>query len=734
MNSVASKNAIAVRTSSSGVGATVAQVGGPPQERDLLAQPAADVTILGRGQARVVEPLEQRRAATKRDERGPAPRLGRMGGEDQARPPARPSSVVEFRFRPAGAAQVGDRLGDRVVEDAVARRPLATTQRPDAAARLDEVDELEVERERRDDRLGRPEVEAGEVLVEPPPLLGVVVLAQGDRPPPDALDELEQLRTRPARRRSGRAASPSAGPRRRAGRAPRRCRSRRVRRGPRSTRCGAARRSRRPTLRTVPVRNLSLAATFQGSGLPYACKVMAMTTARQDDSCPPRPPSRAPRPAPRRAVRARPAALPPPGPAPGHDRADLGRAARDGHRRDPRRAPRGRLLPLPGGPRRSVPDAGGHERPRPLPDRACAGPVRRRRHRPGGRVAAAAGHPRRQGRPALPVGARHRPAPFRRLDALGAADLARPDGRRPQRPDRGAARLRPAPTSTSSARSPTCSRGSSRRAASSPRPRPGSRRSRPSTRRAASSSRWSPTSCARRWRSCAPTRTCSPRSRRSSGAVARHRPPRDARRVASGDARTGRAAGPARRLDPRLGPGRPRGAGERRRRSTCRRVVDEVLTRSGRCSPITAWTSGRRRGSRRSPTRRASARSSSTSSRTPSSTPRPRPTITIDWVARRGDRPARRQRRGAGHPRGMARADLRALRPPRHPHRPRIGHRPVCRQATRRIDGRPTVVRARSHPRRPLRRRPPRRRGGLSQDREEHDHDAYPPAPDPRRR
>ena len=36
--------------------------------------------------------------------------------------------------------------------------------------------------------------------------------------------------------------------------------------------------------------------------------------------------------------------------------------------------------------------------------------------------------------------------------------------------------------------------------------------------------------------------------------------------------------------------------------------------------------------------------------------------------------------------------------------------------------------------RRPLRRRPPRRRGGLSQDREDHDHDEYPPTPDPCRR
>ena len=40
--------------------------------------------------------------------------------------------------------------------------------------------------------------------------------------------------------------------------------------------------------------------------------------------------------------------------------------------------------------------------------------------------------------------------------------------------------------------------------------------------------------------------------------------------------------------------------------------------------------------------------------------------------APRGRRPAGRLGRGPGHPRRVARADLRAVRPPRHPHRPRL--------------------------------------------------------------
>ena len=146
VNSVASKNAIAVRTSSSGVGRDDAQVGRPPQQRDLLAQPAPDLAVLGRGQPRVVEPREQDGAAAQRDERRPPAGLGRVGGEDRRdREPA--DERVELRVGPAQPAQPGDRVGDRVVEDAVARGALAPAQRPDPAARLGQVDQPEVERE-----------------------------------------------------------------------------------------------------------------------------------------------------------------------------------------------------------------------------------------------------------------------------------------------------------------------------------------------------------------------------------------------------------------------------------------------------------------------------------------------------------------------------------------------------------------------------------------------------------
>ena len=84
----------------------------------------------------------------------------------------------------------------------------------------------------------------------------------------------------------------------------------------------------------------------------------------------------------RRTGPARAAPVPPRRRPPRDDRADVGRAPRDGRRRDPRCPPRGRLLALPARSGRSLPDARGDERPRPLPDRPGPGAVRRGRHRP----------------------------------------------------------------------------------------------------------------------------------------------------------------------------------------------------------------------------------------------------------------------------------------------------------------------------------------------------------------
>ena len=169
-----------------------AQVGGAPHERDLLAQPAADLAVLRRREARVVQPLEECRATAQRDERGPPAGLRRVRGQDRG--DAQPAEdVVERRVVAPGPAQPRDRLGDRVVQDPVARRTLPAPKRPDAAAGLGEVHELEVQREGRDDRLHGTHVQPVELGLDASPELRVVAAPEVDGRTPESLDEVEDL-------------------------------------------------------------------------------------------------------------------------------------------------------------------------------------------------------------------------------------------------------------------------------------------------------------------------------------------------------------------------------------------------------------------------------------------------------------------------------------------------------------------------------------------------------------
>ena len=193
MNSVASKNAIAVRASSSGVGATARR--SDMRHRSVISSRSRRRTSRSSDGVRRGSSSRSSRAAQRRSATSAVRRRASVGWAVRTRVTDRrpSSSSISGSVRPARRERA-DGLGHRIVEDAVARRPLAAPERPDPAPRLDEVDELEVEREGPDDRLGRPEIEAAQVLVETAPLVGVVVLPQRDRPPADPLDELEQLR------------------------------------------------------------------------------------------------------------------------------------------------------------------------------------------------------------------------------------------------------------------------------------------------------------------------------------------------------------------------------------------------------------------------------------------------------------------------------------------------------------------------------------------------------------
>ena len=487
------------------------------------------------------------------------------------------------------------------------------------------------------------------------------------------------------------------GPRARAGRAPRRSRSRPVRRGPRSTACVARARSCGPTLRTAPVRNLSRVATFRGHHLPYACMVMAMTPAR---STVPRDRAAAP------ADAATPVAR-------DHDQLDQ------------------LALPAPGRCAWRRPRGPGTSCSR----RSSTGPATRSTRdvsslylldRDGAYLTLAAtnGLDRFQiGRARVPFGegvtgrvaASREPLVIpdvkadtrflwvrgidqRRFVAsmlsvpltwhdqiVGVLNVQTeqprdftPGRRRPARRDRRPARRHrregpPAGRGRGAGRGAQGHRRGAQRADRARHPRAADpARGRPRLRRPA---------------------------RRGAAArrppVARHRAPRDTRaawhratleqverldRLVDSILASVRVVpeGPA-----AVEPDRCRG---RRRRGRSTRAAAAARQPPGR-RPADRPAAGAGRPAAAPPDPRAPHRERGQV--------RPARDDHHDRLGpRRGRRPAGRERRGPGHPRGVARADLRAVRPPRHAHRARLRDRSVRRQAPRRIDGRPPVVRA----------------------------------------
>ena len=175
-----------------------AQPGGVPQDRDLLAEPAPQVRVLVGRRERVIELVEQAPDPAQRDEQRPPAGLGGVRGEhrvDMDGRDERPDAIGTVDRQ-----QPGDRVGDGIVDRPAAGGTGSGAQDADPLPLLGEVDELEVERERLGDGRGLVEVQRGDLVGEPRALRvrrrddRRIATAQGDRAPPDALDELEQLR------------------------------------------------------------------------------------------------------------------------------------------------------------------------------------------------------------------------------------------------------------------------------------------------------------------------------------------------------------------------------------------------------------------------------------------------------------------------------------------------------------------------------------------------------------
>ncbi len=112
-----------------------------------------------------------------------------MGGQDR-RDPQPGEHRVEIGIRPVASTQSCDRLGDGVIEESVTRGPLPAPKRPNARPRLGEVDELEVQRERRDDGFRIAELERIELRLQAFAFLGLVAATEVDRRETQPLDEV----------------------------------------------------------------------------------------------------------------------------------------------------------------------------------------------------------------------------------------------------------------------------------------------------------------------------------------------------------------------------------------------------------------------------------------------------------------------------------------------------------------------------------------------------------------
>ena len=139
----------------------LANRGGPPQQADLLAQPAPDLGVVLGSEARIVELFEEPVAAPQGGQHRAPPGLGGVGRQDR-RDPQPPQQLLDPIGRPVALAEPVD---GRVRESLPrAGRLPGSLELANLVALLAQVDELEVQAERVGQRLGlvdRKRVELG---------------------------------------------------------------------------------------------------------------------------------------------------------------------------------------------------------------------------------------------------------------------------------------------------------------------------------------------------------------------------------------------------------------------------------------------------------------------------------------------------------------------------------------------------------------------------------------------
>ncbi len=174
------------------------QVARVPEQRDLLAQAAAEIGVLVGRREGIVHGIEQPADAALRDEESPAARLGGVGGQDRV--DLHPGEPRHDLLASQAGAEARDRIADRVVDRPAARPAGTRAQGADPVPLLGEVDELEVDREGVADGGELPEIEVADPGCHAPAIAvplrrGRPVVATGrDHPAADPLHQDEQLR------------------------------------------------------------------------------------------------------------------------------------------------------------------------------------------------------------------------------------------------------------------------------------------------------------------------------------------------------------------------------------------------------------------------------------------------------------------------------------------------------------------------------------------------------------
>ena len=161
-----------------------------PQDRQLLAEAAAELGVLPRRQARVIEAIEEAIDAAQGDEQGAPAGLRGMRGEDGAEAQGGEARVDPGRVAPRDR---GHRLRDALGKQGRGAGALPPAQLSKAMLLLREVDELEVERERIRQALPALGIEMIQPFCQPPGRGLVGALPERHEVPPRLLDEGQQL-------------------------------------------------------------------------------------------------------------------------------------------------------------------------------------------------------------------------------------------------------------------------------------------------------------------------------------------------------------------------------------------------------------------------------------------------------------------------------------------------------------------------------------------------------------